>query len=153
MNMKTKPFNSNTEISLRILLTLLCNQSNTNLTTDRIAILDFVTIYSREFGISENSLHGDNDFSFTEYATRRKQINENIKQLVLKRLIKISATDNGFTYSITEAGKKVAKSLSSEYAKQYMYYANLAKEYVQNKSETDIARLIAEESARALRRR
>ena len=153
MNMKTKPFNSNTEISLRILLTLLCNERNTNLTTDRIAILDFVTIYSREFGISENNLHGDNYFSFTEYATRRKQINENIKQLVLKRMVKISTTDKGFTYSITDSGKKVAESLSSAYAHQYHHYAKLARGYVQNKSEADISRLIAEESVRALIRR
>lgn len=107
--MKTRPFNSNTEISLRVLLTLLCNESNANLTTDRIAILDFVTIYSKEFGLSEDSLHGDNDFSFTEYATRRKQISENIKQLVLKRMVKIYTTDNGFTYSITDSGKRLLK--------------------------------------------
>lgn len=151
--MKNKPFNSNTEISLRILLTLLCDETNTNLTTDRIAILDFVTIYSREFGISENSLHGDNDVSFTEYATRRKQISKNIKQLVLKRMIKISTRADGFTYSITDAGKKIAKSLNSEYAQQYLDYAKLAREYVQNESDADITRLIAEESARALRRR
>lgn len=151
--MKTRPFNSNTEISLRVLLTLLCNESNANLTTDRIAILDFVTIYTKEFGLSEDSLHGDNDFSFTEYATRRKQINENVKQLVLKRMVKIYTTDNGFTYSITDSGKKIAESLNSEYAHQYLDYAELARNYVHNKSEADISRLIAEESARALRRR
>ena len=63
-------FNSSLEISLRMLIIL--NTVQSRLSVDRIAALDFISIYGKDFGVSEYNLHGDNDYRFSEYTSKRE---------------------------------------------------------------------------------
>ena len=65
-----KIFNTTFESSLRILL-LLSVSGDEQMTLDRIADYDFITIYSKYFGISDMALHGENEFGLSEFAARR----------------------------------------------------------------------------------
>lgn len=75
-------FNTPFEASLRILIIL--NVIHTRLSVDRITAMDFISTYGKDFGVSEHNLHGDNNFRFSEYASKRKIISEAIKSLVLR---------------------------------------------------------------------
>ena len=67
-----KLFNSTFEVSLRLML-LLSVTGDVPMTVDRIAAYDVITIYSRDFGLSEEVLHGDNEFGLSEFASRRNK--------------------------------------------------------------------------------
>ena len=63
-----KLFNSVFENSLRILLLLAefdCGQS-----LDKIYATDFMVTYGATFGVSESDLNGDNQYKFSEFASR-----------------------------------------------------------------------------------
>ena len=74
-----KLFNTAFESGLRALLVLYTVRP-TNLTIDRIAAYDFITLYSNSFEITENSLHGSSIFNFSELASKRTGCNEGIKE-------------------------------------------------------------------------
>ena len=94
-----KLFNSSFELSLRILL-LLSISEDEGMTIDGVLAYDFITIYNRYFGLSETSLHGENDFGFSEFANRRDLIKEALKVLVLDGMITVLRKEDGFHYSI-----------------------------------------------------
>lgn len=129
-------FNSEFELSLRILLTLYT--SSRGLNADEIVLTDFITIYSHEFGLSAYSLHGNNEFSFSELAARREQFNVALKGLVLNRYVNVTTDDNGFTYEASELGESVCDSMSTDYADTYIDNSYKAQEYLRNKSTTEL---------------
>ena len=129
-------FNSEFELSLRILLTLYT--SSRGLNADEIVLTDFITIYSHEFGLSADSLHGNNEFSFSELAARREQFNVALKGLVLNRYVNVTTDDNGFTYEASELGESVCDSMSTDYADTYIDNSYKAQEYLRNKSTTEL---------------
>lgn len=129
-------FNSEFELSLRILLTLYT--SSRGLNADEIVLTDFITIYSHEFGLSADSLHGNNEFSFSELAARREQFNVALKGLVLNRYVNVTTDDNGFTYEASELGESVCDSMSTDYADTYIDSSYKAQEYLRNKSTTEL---------------
>lgn len=113
----TDIYNTTFEVSLRILI--IMNIIETKLTIERIAALDFITIYGRDFGVSKYNLHGDNNFRFSEYASKRKIVAQSIKELVLKGYIKSHYTKKGFNYSISPSGISFCNSLNNDYAEDY----------------------------------
>ena len=64
----TKLFNGTFETLLRVLLILSVKG---RITIDRILEYEFMATYGREFGISEENLHGNNNFNFAEISIRR----------------------------------------------------------------------------------
>mgnify|MGYP007135424621 FL=1 len=94
-----KIFNTTFESSLRILL-LLSVSGDEQMTLDRIADYDFITIYSKYFGISDMALHGENEFGLSEFAARRGMMQSTMKSLVLDGLVSVKRRQNGFQYSI-----------------------------------------------------
>ena len=74
------------EASLRILLLLEAVQNKT-LTAGAIVALDYITVYSHDFGFSESNLHGESKYRFGEFASRRQTILSALKQLVLDGLV------------------------------------------------------------------
>lgn len=113
-----KLYNTPFEASLRTLL-ILESLKNKSYTTDMIAAIDFISIYSREFEITDQNLHGENNYKFSEFTLRRDLIQKSIKQLVLDDLIKVSSTKKGFTYTINQKGLDYSQYLSSDYATAY----------------------------------
>lgn len=108
-------FNSTFEVSLRILL-LLSESGDAGLSIDRIAAYDFITIYSRYFDLSDRVLHGENEFGYSEIASRRNKAQAAIKEMVLDGFVLVVRSKEGYKYRIAENGKKVASNLVSEYA-------------------------------------
>lgn len=146
-----KLFNSSFELSLRIIL-LLSESGVVGMTIDRISAYDFIAIYSRFFGLSETSLHGNNDFGFSEFATRRNLIQIALKSLVLDGMVYVLRKDDGFHYSINKNAKALCSNLTVEYATAYSILAKKVMEKYDPMSEVELLSVINKESTKALRR-
>lgn len=110
-------FNSLFEISLRILMILYVTQDRMSM--DRIVAMDFIAVYGKDFGVSKNNLHGENNYRFSEYAARRHIMSQAIKELVIRNYIVPHVNKKGFCYSISDVGKLFCESLNDEYANVY----------------------------------
>lgn len=149
--MNNSIFNTTFEISIRLLL-LLSIVKNKALTLDSIITADFIANYSNEFGLSNNNLHGDNEFSFSELSARRVSIQNAIKELVLENLIQVSHSRHGFQYSISERGQLFCNNLTSDYASEYKDYAEKAIAYMNSMSEVEILNLISKKASKSIGR-
>ena len=129
-------FNTNLEISLRLLLILYVSEKNKTL--DDLVISDFITLYAKDFNLSNANLHGDNEFSYTEFPARRSQSMDAIKFLVMRNLIIVLETTNGFSYSISDKGVNVCNSMTTQYAAQYINTAYKVEEFISNQSTTEL---------------
>jgi hypothetical protein len=132
----TELFNTPFETSLRVLLTL--RVFGENMTLDKIAAVDFMTIYAQDFGIAAYNLNGDNGFCFSEAASKRTLISKALKQLVLDRLISAIQGRNGFTYDITVRGAQVCDSMTSDYTDEYIAMSQKVYKHIENKLEVEI---------------
>lgn len=79
-------YNSVSEVKIRILL-LLEHSTQEFLSSDLIAALDFITVYGKEFGVSEKNLHGDNRFKYSELPSRRQVVAQSIRTLVTEEFL------------------------------------------------------------------
>lgn len=147
-----KIFNTPFEISLRVLLTLE-TAGNQWKTADMIAALDFITIYSKDFNIGFENLHGDNNYKFSEFTLRRELVKKAVKQLVLKGLINILSTKNtGFSYSINKKGLDYCATFQNDYAEAYRWMAQEVQTELVHKPEREILALINQLSISSLQR-
>ena len=146
-----KLFNSTFEVSLRLLL-LLSVAGDISMTLDRIAVYDVMTIFSRDFGISDEALHGNNEFGLSEFAARRKKTQATLRELVLDGAVKVIASEKGFYYRITSAGKTVADRMSSQYALDYKRLAGITVARYRDMRDEDIMLAFNSVSGQALRR-
>ena len=151
MKMNDKVFNTEFEISMRLLLILSLSEKK-KFTFDNLVAADFISNYSKEFGLSQSNLHGENEFSFSEFPARTSLAQKAIKQLVLENMIKVSYSEDGFIYSITERGQALSKSLTSDYAVEYRLYAHKAFVYMDSKNEKELLNLISREASKSLRK-
>lgn len=110
-------FNSNFEMELRILL-LMSAARKKAFSVERIISLDFIVCYAGHFQLPYLNPQGDNHYMFSELASRRERIREAVKSLVVQGLLDVRL-DNGYVFSITDAGNKYIRKLKSEYAMQY----------------------------------
>ena len=148
--MMNKLFNSVFENSLRILLLLAefdCGQS-----LDKIYATDFMVSYGATFGVSESDLNGDNQYKFSEFASRREIVRQALKQLVLDGLVRPDNSTVGILYSITDAGREYSNILGSEYAEEYRSTAKKVVEVVSDVSVRTIIDKINKMSAESLRK-
>lgn len=135
-----KIYNTNFEISMRILL--LLNTFNSPLDLDDITTIDILSTYGKQYGISNTNLHGDSTYTVSEIATRRELIKNAIKDLVLQNYAMVASTTSGFLYSITEVGRKICEGMSSDYSKEYSEAVYLTKKYLQTKTVKEIHNLV-----------
>ena len=127
-----KVFDSIFENSLRILL--LLNEFETEQNIDTIYVTDFISLYSNDFGISQKNLNGDNNYKFSEFASKRQLIQETLKYLVFKELVLVVSDDLGIKYKINEESKTYCETLDSDYANEYRINASKAISYLNSKS-------------------
>ena len=92
-------FNSTFENSLRLLL--LLDEYDMPQTLDMLYAVDFMTIYSEPFGLSEQNLNGDNDLKYSEFASQRDLVKEALKELVLNGTAEAVSYKDGLSYIIT----------------------------------------------------
>lgn len=145
-------FNSSFETGLRILL-LLSSISPQAISIDRITAYDFITIYGKDFDVSNTNMHGDSNFNFSELAIKRSNCNEGVKEFVLKGLIDINQTDEGFSYQITPTGQSYVSSLSSEYAELYLATSSVVHKKYSDISDAKLMTLINQKAIKELRRK
>lgn len=131
---------------------LLSVSEDEQMTLDRIEDYDFITIYSKYFGISDMALYGENEFGLSEFAARRGMMQSTLKSLVLDGLVSVKRRQNGFQYFISAVSKTVAGKMESEYANDYMTLARKTVDLFKGQSEQKIMRTISNTSTEFLRR-
>ena len=116
--MNESAIGSTFEISLRILLML--NELNSlKLDEQQIGAIDFISVYTADFGLLDENLHGYSNYRYSEYPARKAMITSALKDLVLDGSVRLHLTSTGYRYSITDVGKNLCRKLTSNYAKEY----------------------------------
>ena len=147
----TRLFNTTFELSLRAVL-LLSVSDRRDMTLDRIAAYDFIAIYGVYFGLTENNLHGENDYSFSEFTSRRELLNEALRSLVLDGLVRATHRKSGFCYEITEGGRSFCDKQCTEYANAYRTMVSKTNQEFGHRPEVDLLAIISKKAKEALRR-
>lgn len=135
----TQIFNTPFEISMRALI--IISLSN-GLTLDRINVYDFLATYGKRYGISDFDLNGDCDASQMQIDIRRKLTKDALKELVLKRYIRVDNLKNGFIYKPTSLGRVVVSQMESDYSKEFKSNVIAIDKKFSNIKESEIIRLI-----------
>lgn len=148
--MTKNPFNSIFENSLRLLI--LLDIYDMPQTVDMLHAVDFMTVYGRSFGITETNLNGDNEYRFSEFASRRELVRAALKEMVLNGTAQAVVYKNGLAYIITPEGEDYCSSLASEYVKEYRNNAKAVINRVAGWTERSIISAINKKSAEALRK-
>ena len=143
--MRNKVFNTPFENMLRILL--LVDIVGTPMNVDRLAALDFICIFGKKCSVLDRNLHGDNEFGFSEFTTKRERITEAVKIAVRNGFLRVDASDDGFTYGISDRGKAVVAGMQSSYADSYVLGAKVVNSRFSGYSDQDILKYISDLSA------
>ena len=98
-------FNTPFETALRVLL-LLESESRADFTINMIAALDFAALYGKSFKFSNENLHGDNLFKFSEFATRKELAKTK------KELEKYTKDNNTVVVSKVKSPKRDVKNVN-----------------------------------------
>lgn len=142
-------FNSLFENSLRLLL--LLDVYDLPQTLDTLYAVDFITVYGETFGISNLNINGDNEYKYSEFVSRRENVKEALRDLVLNGTVQAVGYKGGMSYIITPEGEDFCHSLNSEYAVEYRKNAEAAVRATAGKSERAIISMINKLSAKALK--
>lgn len=142
-------FNTPFEISLRVLLTLESAPLQW-WTMDLIAASDFITVYSGDFSIACENLHGANSFKYSEFALRREMVKEALKVLVIRKLTDVKLGQDGFVYTLSKSGGDYCGKIESSYAQSYRELAAIVRENFADKTDREILKLINRNSISAL---
>jgi hypothetical protein len=131
-------------MSIRVLIIL--SSANCTLSIDRVTAIDFISIYGKDFGISDENLHGNNSYRFSEFTSKREIATKALKELVLRRYVKASCNKGGFSYKITDNGRKYCERLNDEYAKMFLNNSKMAILKFDCKTDREIIHLINEQA-------
>mgnify|MGYP007069900063 CR=1 FL=1 len=126
-------FNSTFEYSLRLLI--LLDEYDLPQTVDMLYAVDFMTLYSKTFGLSDHNLNGDNVFKYSEFASQRKLAQAALKEMVLNGTVEAVGYKDGMSYIITPEGEDYCGSLDSDYAREYRENAITVIEATKERSE------------------
>lgn len=118
---------------------------------DRICSLDFITTYAADFGIGSNNLHGSSGYRFGEFTSRAFTAKESLLYLALHELIKVSLTDQGCVYEITNAGNDFVNALHSSYVGMYLNIADSVNLHFQNVSTKDLHKIVTQRIQESVR--
>ena len=146
-----KLFNTPFEVSLRILL-LLYAVRPLAMTIDRISAYDLMSVYGRDFGVTERNLHGENKFSFSEFSAKREQCNDALKSLLLDGFAAVKKSQRGFLFALNDRGVKFAEAMQSEYAGEYMETAKKTHQMFRETSDESLLSEITKQAISSLRR-
>lgn len=139
-----KVFNTIFENSMRLLLIL--SNIRKPISSDMIAIIDFLTLYSETLGIGGSDINGQNSLAFCEYIARQSIMKKSIKQMSVDGFININKTNNGFCYSISEKGKSFVQSLDSRYKDNYVNNLKFTLKFIGTKKEKALIMFINEQT-------
>ena len=142
-------FNSTFEMELRVLL-LMSAAKKKAYSIERIVSLDFIVCYAGYFQLPYLNPQGDNQYMFSELASRRERLQEAVKGLVVQGLLNVEM-DNGYAFSITDEGSKYIRKLKSEYALQYKAIAADAIKRFKDYSDLQLDHMINDSAVKSVR--
>lgn len=142
-------FNSTFEMELRILLLMSAARKKT-FSFERIVSMDFIVCYAGYFQLPYLNPQGENQYMFSELASRRKRIQEAVKSLVVQGLLDVGL-DKGYVFSITDTGSRYIRKLKSEYAVQYKTIAADAIKRFKDYSDLQLDRMINDSAVKSVR--
>ena len=142
-------FNSTFEMELRILL-LMSAARKKAFSFERIVSMDFIVCYAGYFQLPYLNPQGENQYMFSELASRRERIQEAVKSLVVQGLLDVGL-DKGYVFSITDTGSKYTRKLKSEYAVQYKTIAADAIKRFKDYSDLQLDRMINDSAVKSVR--
>lgn len=148
-SMTESVFNSTFEMELRVLL-LMSAAKKKAYSIERIVSLDFIVCYAGYFQLPYLNPQGDNQYMFSELASRRERLQEAVKGLVIQGLLNVEM-DNGYAFSITDAGSKYIRKLKSEYALQYKAIATDAIKRFKDYSDLQLDHMINDSAVKSAR--
>ena len=140
-------FNTPFENMLRVLL--LSNTLKKPVNVDRLAALDFICIFGKKCKVLDKNLHGNNEFGFSEFTTKRERITEALKIAVKNDFLKVEKSEDGFVYSISERGREIVRDLESPYARDYTVGAKIVCNRFSSFSDEGILKYISDLSTEA----
>ena len=136
-------------MELRVLL-LMSAAKKKAYSIERIVSLDFIVCYAGYFQLPYLNPQGDNQYMFSELASRRERLQEAVKGLVVQGLLNVEM-DNGYAFSITDAGSKYIRKLKSEYALQYKAIAADAIKRFKDYSDLQLDHMINDSAVKSVR--
>ena len=148
-SMTESVFDSTFEMELRVLL-LMSAAKKKAYSIERIVSLDFIVCYAGYFQLPYLNPQGDNQYMFSELASRRERLQEAVKGLVVQGLLNVEM-DNGYAFSITDAGSKYIRKLKSEYALQYKAIAADAIKRFKDYSDLQLDHMINDSAVKSVR--
>ena len=113
-----KIFNTELEISLRVLL-ISYILKNKKINIERWVAYDIMATYGKKFKISDENLHGNNEFIFSEFPNRKLNIENVVCKLIAIGIIEINNDENNITYIFTEKGRYIVNNMKSQYVEEY----------------------------------
>lgn len=145
--MRNSVFNTPFENMLRVLL--LSNTLKKPANVDRLAALDFICIFGKKCKVLDKNLHGNNEFGFSEFTTKRERITEALKIAVKNDFFNVEKSEDGFLYSISERGNEVVRALESPYARDHIVGAKIVCNRFSSFSDEGILKYISDLSTEA----
>lgn len=130
---------------MRILLAL--SVSGKPRTIDMIAAMDFISVYGKTFGLTNENLHGENYYKYGEFTARRTIIKKAIRQLLISDMIDVYEKEDGYYFNLNDAGEAYCSSLNSEYANEYVQASRAVTVYIGAKMDKDVIRDIMSKSS------
>jgi len=106
------------ETSLRISL-LLNEFKDIPLDEKQICCMDFIAIYSSDFGLLDQNLHGNGLFRFSEFSAKSNLVSLALKKLVLNSSVNFISNSSGYLYLISNEGEYTVKKIQNSYVNEY----------------------------------
>lgn len=131
--MITQVFNTEFEISLRLICLLFC--SNKKMSFEKIVYLDFISTYSKDFNLTNFNIQGISNFKLSEFITRRLIISNSLKRLVIDRYFIPFTQKKTLVYKISKKGCDFIKQMNDDYIKQLLAIDKIVVEKFDSKSE------------------
>lgn len=108
-----------------------------SLSLDRLWLINFLSLYAKDFKFSDINLYGDSIYSSVQLTVRHEKVKKAILLLVSKHLIKL---DEGkiAKISITQKGQDLVEKLNSDFASSYKVVTNSIYNTLKNMSDLEL---------------
>lgn len=136
-------FNSLKENIQRVLLNLLVNNQ---LSINRLILIDYISLYGKDFGVSEININGDGPYNLTEYVTKRTQLKEAVNYLVRNGFVHAEINNKKFVFRLSDKGLEYCNSFKSDYAIDYIDQVTITKEFFLTYSDDKIQKFVEEKT-------
>ncbi len=130
-------FNDLFENSTRILM-LLRELEPIEASQEKLCALDFIVLYAKQFNFSDKNIQGNNPYAFSEYISRRKNMNKILNSLIRSGFINLVYSNKGYRYKINESGIIFVERLESTYSFIYQDIARIVVDKLANCDENEL---------------